>query len=210
MRSLSFLARRSFARGALRGPSHRRHRRFEGQFFLKNGAPHWTSVNEKKNRMCRPTIFRGYCRYYGHYYYRMTTVVMPVATRRGITTSLYHVGQLPSLLQSSCDSSNDISYGKSTVAMKNRMPMHAIFILMYGCLMSVTNFLKKSYDFCPQGGVLFNIYKIRQNRVAVSPLKSSCLSPNQFLIIYSLLVRVRKKCLKQKLFCIKFPTKKVS
>ncbi len=84
-------------RGALLGPS-RRHRHFEGRFFLKNGAQHQSSVDEKKNCMRRHTIFRGYCRYYGCYYYRMAIVVATVAAQHGITTSLYHVGWLLSLI----------------------------------------------------------------------------------------------------------------
>ncbi len=35
-------------RGAPRGPSYRCRRRFEEQFFLKNGARHQASVDEKK------------------------------------------------------------------------------------------------------------------------------------------------------------------
>ncbi len=41
----------------------------------KIGAQHRASLHEKKNRMHRHMIFRSYCCYYGHYYYRMTTVV---------------------------------------------------------------------------------------------------------------------------------------
>ncbi len=88
---------------------------FEGQFFLKNRALHWTSLDEKK-RMHRHTIFHSYCRYYARYYYRMTTVVTTVVT---------------------------------TVATENRMATHAIFFLIYGCPMWGTDFLKKSYVFCP-------------------------------------------------------------
>ncbi len=49
--------------------------------FLKNRCPtsgirRW----EKKNCMCRHTIFCSYCRYYGHYYYPMATVVTTVVT----------------------------------------------------------------------------------------------------------------------------------
>ncbi len=57
---------------------------FEGQFFLKNGARHRTSVDEKKNLMRHHTIFCSYCRYYSRYYYRMMTVVTTVATRHGV------------------------------------------------------------------------------------------------------------------------------
>ncbi len=60
--------------------------------FFKNSARHRTSVNEKKNRKRCRTIFHSYCRYYVLHYYRLTTVVMTVATRHGITTSLYHDG----------------------------------------------------------------------------------------------------------------------
>ncbi len=46
--------------GALRGPSRRRrHRHFERRFFLKNGARHRASVDEKKNHMHRHMIFRA-------------------------------------------------------------------------------------------------------------------------------------------------------
>ncbi len=34
----------------------------------------------KKNRMCRPTIVRSYCRYYCCYFYRVMTVVTIVVT----------------------------------------------------------------------------------------------------------------------------------
>ncbi len=65
---------------------------FEGQFFLKNSARHRASVDEKKNRMRRHTIFHSYCCYYRHYYYRMTTAVTTAATQHGITTLLYYIG----------------------------------------------------------------------------------------------------------------------
>ncbi len=55
---------------------------FEGRLFLKNGARHWVSIDEKKNCMHRHTIFRSYCCYYGRYYYRMTTVATIVARCR--------------------------------------------------------------------------------------------------------------------------------
>ncbi len=58
---------------------------FEGQFFLKNGARHRASVDEKKNRMHRHTNFRRYCRYYGRYYYRIMTVLTIVAMENRMT-----------------------------------------------------------------------------------------------------------------------------
>ncbi len=85
------------------------------RFFLM--VPDIRHPQMGKNRMRRHTIFHSYCRYYVRYYYRVTTVVTTIATRHGIMTSLYHVGQLLSLLQSSWDRSNDgrngSSYGKS-------------------------------------------------------------------------------------------------
>ncbi len=59
--------------------------------FKKNRCPTSGIRRWEKNCIRRHTIFRSYCRYYGLYYYRMTTVVTTVATGHGITTSLYHV-----------------------------------------------------------------------------------------------------------------------
>ncbi len=60
--------------------------------FFKNRCPTSNIRRWGKNRMRRHTVFCSYCRYYSSYYYRMTTVVTTVATRHGITMSLYHVG----------------------------------------------------------------------------------------------------------------------
>ncbi len=63
---------------------------FEERFFLKNGGRHRASVDEKKNRMRRHTIFRSYCHYYCRYCSRhaivVTTIVTIVATENHITT----------------------------------------------------------------------------------------------------------------------------
>ncbi len=79
--------------GALCIPLHcrrRRRRRPWRKIFSLKWWPTSRIWHKNKNRMRRHTIFRNYCRYYGCYYYRMTTVVRTVDARHGITTSLYH------------------------------------------------------------------------------------------------------------------------
>ncbi len=137
MRSSSFLACHSFAPGSAV-------RTFtlslaSLQSELSNGDRHPASIDEKKNRMRRHTIFCRYCRYYGHYYYSITTVVMTVTTRHGIMTSNYPtwynnvvipcrvaaiVTTVSALLQ--CHAIV-VTTVVTTVAMENRITTHAIF-----------------------------------------------------------------------------------
>ncbi len=70
--------------GALHGPSVIVV--FEGRFFLKNSARHWASVDEKKNRMRRHTIFSSCGRYYSCHAIVVMTVVTTVATESHMTT----------------------------------------------------------------------------------------------------------------------------
>ncbi len=77
---------------------------FEGRFFLKNSTRHPASIDEKTNRMRRHTIFR----YYSHH---------------GML--LYHAGRYYSR------GTIVVTIVVTTVAMKNRMPTHAIFFLIY-------------------------------------------------------------------------------
>ncbi len=54
-------------------------------FFLI-GARHRASVDEKKNRMRRHTIFHSYCRYYSRHAIVVMTVVTTVAMENRMTT----------------------------------------------------------------------------------------------------------------------------
>ncbi len=84
----------------------------------------------KKNRMRRHTIFQSYCRYYGCYYYCMTTVV---ATMSGSYCRSYSCHAIV------------VTTIVTTVATENHMPTHAIFFLIYECPMLGTVYNKKLY-----------------------------------------------------------------